>query len=155
MKHIILLFLFVIAPVSYAEDTTNKQEDTNVDRSVNLNFNLGPLTGEDVHLTGEDVYIMLNNKRHSGLHIASIEKGQLTGTGLVIADFEKLQPYLKSDSARISIQTASGKTISNRVSIKYLSSLDNLIFLEPEYNLQVLEQEVTTVQKKYEKAQKA
>ena len=50
--------------------------------------------------------------------------------------------------------TFSEPTISNRVSIKYLSSLDNLIFLDPEYNLQVLEQEVTTVQKEYEKAQK-
>ena len=148
MKHIILLILFFIVPVSYTADTAdtaNRQQDA--DRNINLNFNLGLLTGEEV-------YIMLKNRRRTGLIFVSIEKGQLTDTGLVIANFERVQSYLQSGSIHLSIQTDSGKPISSQVSIKHISLPDNMIVLESTYNLQALEQEMAIVQQEYDEAQK-
>ena len=145
MKHIIFLILFVTVPVSYTADTANKQQD------ISINFIDWGKVGR---FTGEYVYVVLKDRK-THFTIYSLQKGQLTETGFVIVNFEELSYYISNPTARLSIQTDSVRTISDQVVIKYISSKDNIIVLEPTYNVEALEHEVATVKQEYDEAQKA
>ena len=160
MKRIIFIGLFVIAPFSYSTVqvySTSIWGDSNCSNCVEIDLNAMNLDFDPGLFTDQSLYAVLGKDGKTGYFI----RGRLTDKGLIVAKYGGLSGYREKDPALkllVGINVGENWIISDRVSVKHIETLntgEEIVFLEPIYQLDLLEYVVSVAQEEYDEAQKA